>query len=245
MSSVAVSRSVGDGIDAANANWSFGRGIATSFDNHVAKSVPLYHAGHDLIVSLSDFFIRHESLAYEIGCSTGTLTLKLAERNRHKAGARFIGIDVEPEMIEVANEKRAKAGVANVDFVVDDVLNADLAPADLIVAYYVVQFVPPRRRQMLIDRLYRALNWGGALIMFEKVRGPDARFQDIATTLYHDWKLEQGYTPQEVMAKAQSLKGVLEPFSTQGNIDLLKRAGFQDITTVMKYVCFEGFMAIK
>jgi tRNA (cmo5U34)-methyltransferase len=37
----------------------------------------------------------------------------------------------------------------------------------------------------------------------------------------------------------------MEPFSSQGNIDMLKRAGFVDIVTVQKYVCFEGFLAIK
>jgi tRNA (cmo5U34)-methyltransferase len=38
---------------------------------------------------------------------------------------------------------------------------------------------------------------------------------------------------------------VLEPFSTQGNLDLLSRAGFKDVMTLIKYVCFEGFLAIK
>jgi tRNA (cmo5U34)-methyltransferase len=57
--------------------------------------------------------------------------------------------------------------------------------------------------------------------------------------------LNNGYTPDEIMGKSKSLKGILEPFSTQGNLDLLKRAGFVDFMTVMKYVCFEGFLAIK
>jgi len=47
------------------------------------------------------------------------------------------------------------------------------------------------------------------------------------------------------VAKARSLKGVLEPFSTLGNLDLLKRAGFVDVISLFKYVCFEGFLAIK
>ena len=38
---------------------------------------------------------------------------------------------------------------------------------------------------------------------------------------------------------------MLEPFSTQGNLDLLARAGFKDVMTLIKYVCFEGFLAIK
>jgi tRNA (cmo5U34)-methyltransferase len=81
--------------------------------------------------------------------------------------------------------------------------------------------------------------------LFEKVRGPDARFQDIITILYNEFKINQGYTPDDIWAKSISLKGVLEPFSSQGNIDMLKRAGFLDINTIQKFLCFEGFLAIK
>ncbi len=235
----------GDGITGLNANWTFGQGTAAKFDDHVSKSVPLYEMGHQLVASLSDFFVKSDAVTYEIGCSTGTLTLKLAAHNAMKSGARFIGVDIEPEMIERANEKKAAASAANAQFLVDDLLALEFEPADMIVSYYVVQFIRPSERQRLIDKLYQALNWGGALILFEKVRGPDARFQDISTALYQDYKLSQGYSPEEIVAKSRSLKGVLEPFSTQGNLDMLRRAGFEDITTVMKYVCFEGFLAIK
>ncbi|MFW6275739.1 MAG: methyltransferase, partial [bacterium] len=60
-----------------------------------------------------------------------------------------------------------------------------------------------------------------------------------------EFKINQGFSPEEIISKSQSLKGVLEPFSVQGNIDLLKRAGFKDIETIMKYTCFQGFLAIK
>ena len=59
------------------------------------------------------------------------------------------------------------------------------------------------------------------------------------------YKLDAGYDAEEIVAKARSLKGVLEPFSSQANIDMARRAGFQDVVTVFKYVCFEGFLAIK
>ena len=37
----------------------------------------------------------------------------------------------------------------------------------------------------------------------------------------------------------------MNPFSTKGNYDLLERAGFKDVMTIQKYICFEGFLAIK
>ena len=40
-------------------------------------------------------------------------------------------------------------------------------------------------------------------------------------------------------------KGVLEPFSSNENRNFLKRAGFKDISTISKDLCFEGILAIK
>ena len=235
---------VGDNLKASNANWKFGGDVVDNFDEHVRKSVPFYSEGHQLICELSDYFIKPDSVCYEIGCSTGTLTRKIAEHNAAKPEARFVGLDIEPDMIAAAERNSLDKGI-NVEFVCDDVLEAELAPADLIIAYYTIQFVRPSQRQILIDKLYNSLQWGGGLLLFEKVRGPDARFQDMLSRLYDEYKLRQGYGPEEILSKTRSLKGVLEPFSTQGNLDLLSRAGFGDIMSIMKYVCFEGFVAIK
>jgi tRNA (cmo5U34)-methyltransferase len=236
---------VGDGVTADRGNWKFSGAVVDSFDDHVSKSVPLYREGHDLICDMSDFFIKSDSVCYEIGCSTGTLTMKLADHNLGKPGASFIGIDIESDMIDKANSKAAAYPDLNVTFIAEDALVTELHASDLIVCYYTVQFIRPAVRQALIDKLYKTLNWGGALLLFEKVRGADARFQDIISILYNDYKLRKGYTPEEIVSKTRSLKGVMEPFSTQGNIDMLKRAGFVDINTVQKYLCFEGFLAIK
>lgn len=233
---------VGDAIIAPNADWSFGGEVAQTFDDHVEKSVPFYHEAHTLIAEVSDFFLARGSLGYEIGCSTGTLLRELGLRNQSK-DVKLIGIDREAGMIRKAIERCRD--LPNVQAVQADIVDYDLKPCDMIVAYYTIQFIKPKVRQLLFDQIYEALNWGGAFVLFEKVRGPDARFQDIMTALYTDYKLRQGYSEAEIVHKTRSLKGVLEPFSTQGNMDLLKRAGFVDIMTIFKYVTFEGFLAIK
>jgi len=231
----------GDNIAAGNANWRFDGDTVKTFEDHVSKSVPFYGVGHKLVLALSDFFVQRESRIFEMGCSTGILSHALAERAAPK-NARVTGVDIVPDMVAFAEKKYRRQ---NLGFVCADILDVDMAGADLIVSYYVVQFISPARRQLVINRIFESLNWGGAFVMFEKVRAPDARFQDIAAALYQDYKLEQGYSCDEIVAKARSLKGVLEPFSTQGNLDLLGRAGFKDVLTVFKYICFEGFVAIK
>lgn len=231
---------VGDKIKAANAGWSFAGEVCENFDQHVLKSVPFYEEGHTLITQLSDYFLNDQSLCYDIGCSTGTLLNKIA--HRCEKSVQFIGYDRETTMIEKAKLKREDERIC---LHCDELMNVEFEKADLIISYYTMQFVPPKHRQILFDRIYQALNWGGAFVMFEKVRGPDARFQDLTSSLYTEYKLEQGFSAEEIVAKSRSLKGILEPFSSQGNLDLLARAGFVDVISIMKYVCFEGFLAIK
>ncbi len=231
----------GDNIEAKNANWKFNGSMVEHFEEHVRKSVPLYEEGHELIVNLSDYFVKDDSICYELGSSAGTLTNKLAKRHDFR-GAKFIGMEIEEDMVKKANELYA---APNLSFVCEDMNTATFENADLIVSYYTIQFIHPKLRQQLIDKIYESLNWGGAFILYEKVRANDARFQDIITNLYMEYKLKQGYSAEEIVSKARSLKGVLEPFSTEGNIDMLKRAGFVDILSVQKYMNFEGFLAIK
>ena len=233
---------VGDTIAVGNARWSFGNRVAQTFDQHVGRSVPQYQQGHEIVVALSDFFLRENALVYELGCSTGELTRKLAEANQDR-NINIVGLEIEPEMVEVAKQKNSD--FHQVEIREADILEMEFASADLIIAYYTVQFVRPAVRQLLLDKIYSSLNWGGGFLLFEKVRASDARFQDMMSSLYVDFKLQQGFSEQEIVNKSRSLKGVLEPFSTQGNIDLMSRSGFVDIMTVFKHLCFEGFLAVK
>ena len=224
-----------------NSSWCF-EGISESFEHHIRRSVPFYDQGHELACMYSDFFVSHDSIVYEIGTSSGVLAEKFLAWHTQRSQLRYVGIDPVPDMIDHARKHIVDPRAA---FVCEDILNVELEPSNLIVSYYTMQFIHPSVRQMVFDKIFDALNWGGALILFEKVRAPDARFQDYSNQIYNDFKIGQGFSEAEIIGKSRSLKGVLEPFSEQANIDMMKRAGFQDISTIFKWVCFEGFLAIK
>ena len=232
---------VGDGITADNARWTFD-GIADSFEAHVSKSVPLYREGHDLIARIADFFLDGPGMVYDLGTSTGRLVRTLIEHNPNRPNLRIVGVDHMPSMIERA---QALTKDPRASFICQDIVELDMEQCSLVTSYLTMQFVHPSLRQQLMDKVYNSLAWGGAFIMFEKVRAPDARFQDYMTLLYNDFKLASGFSEEEIVQKARSLKGVQEPFSTGGNLGLLSRAGFQDVMTVFKWVSFECFLAIK
>ena len=47
--------------------------MVKNFQTHIQKSVPFYHQGHELILNLSDNFVKDDTINYEIGASTGVL----------------------------------------------------------------------------------------------------------------------------------------------------------------------------
>ena len=57
----------------------------------------------------------------------------------------------------------------------------------------------------------------------------------------HEYKFKKGYKSEEILAKQKSLKSILEPFSRQGNLDMLKRAKFIDIEAIMKFKNFDEY----
>ena len=155
--------------------------------------------------------------------------MNLAKHNSIKDDAKFIGIDVEKDMIDYAKKKNKNSGLEknNVDFLCGDATLIDLKKNDFLISYFTIQFIHPKNRQNLINKIYESLNWGGAFLFFGKVRYNDARFQDIFTTLYTDYKLDMGYSHEEIINKTRSLKGVMEPFSTEGNLGMLKELDLQ------------------
>jgi tRNA (cmo5U34)-methyltransferase len=108
-----------------------------------------------------------------------------------------------------------------------------------------MQFVRHKWRHEVINRVYGGLNRGGGFILFEKVHTPYPRFQNMFASLQDEFKMEKGYTPEEILGKEASLRGILEPLTSQENHALLRGAGFRDTTTIFKYLCWEGLLSVK
>ena len=233
----------GDNIKSKTSQWNFSGKTAKNFDKHISKSVPLYEWSHEVALKTSDFFLTQNSHAYDLGCSTGTFLNKICKRNNNSKKIKFTGIDEIKDMCKIA--KKNNRNNRNVKILNKNINSVKFEKSSLITSFYTIQFIHPSKRQVLFDKIFKTLNWGGAFIYFEKVRAPDARFQDIISQIYQDYKSDEGYSAEEIISKSRSLKGVMEPFSSKGNTDLLKRAGFKDFTTIMKFLCFEGWLAIK
>lgn len=232
----------GDNIVASVSDWKFSGKTVANFDVHIKKSIPLYEWSHEISLKFSDFFLHEKTNIYDLGCSTG-IFLKLLSSRSNTQKHTFYGLDEIKDMCEVAKKNNIKN--KRVKILNKKIENFNFRETSFITSFYTMQFINPSRRQNIIDKIYKSLNWGGAFIIFEKVRAPDARFQDMITQIYNEYKLDRGFSHQEIMNKTMSLKGVMEPHSSLANFQMLRRSGFRDIITILKFLNFEGFLAIK
>jgi tRNA (cmo5U34)-methyltransferase len=165
------------------------------------------------------------------------------QTNSHLPDIEWIGYDCEPEMIAFAEERCRE--LPNVTVAVADIADLEYQPCDFVSAYLVLQFLPIYRRERVVQQVFHALRDGGALFLFEKVHELDTRVSDLMAVLHHDFKLAHGLRSSEIVNKARAIATVLEPRTSSENLLMLERTGFRSVAAVSRYLCFEGYLAIK
>lgn len=185
--------------------------------------------------------MHDNALCYEIGSSTGALINKIYHRHLHKKNVRFIGIEPILEMVEEAKSKVDK----KVEFLNENIEDIILEKSNLVVGYYFLQFVQVSKRSEVLKKIYESLNEGGGLILFEKEMADDSKISKLITSSYMKFKIENGFSADEVLSKQFSLEGMMITNTHKENKKMLSDVGFLHVTTVMKYGEFNGYVCFK
>lgn len=230
--------SVGHGITVPPGGWSFGGNVWRHFDQHIRASVPGYDLVHDTILDLAQPFLGPGRRACDLGCSTGTLTARLASQFR---GVEIVGVDIEPNMIAAA--KRLSPRRPN--YRCADVRELELPRVEFACACYTLMFLPPSDRLRVLRRVFSALSPGGGFVLAEKVLRDDPVHEARCQRQHHAFKRRQGLSEQEIALKAASLEGRLIPLTDQENVALLREAGFDEIQLVCRSACFDAWLAVR
>lgn len=107
----------------------------------------------------------------DIGCGTGALTLRVARR-----GARVVGIDVNPDMLEIARRKAAQAGLSEaIELQEKGVGELGEFPAqsfDAIVSGLCFSELQPQEQDYTLVQAHRLLKPGGLLLIVDEAEPP-------------------------------------------------------------------------
>jgi SAM-dependent methyltransferase len=116
----------------------------------VQNLAPFIPTPEDVVERMLTFAkVTREDVVYDLGCGDGRIPITAAR----KFGAKGVGFDIDPALVELAKSNAKAAGVDSlVDFRVQNVLTADVSGAT-VVTLYLLSSSNERLRPLLQQQL--------------------------------------------------------------------------------------------
>jgi len=223
--------------------FTFDQKVVDVFDDMVLRSVPGYKQMIEIIGLAGRTYPVINSNVYDLGCSTGAVTLSIAS-NLKSESVKIFSIDNSKEMIEQCR-KNLSGTEANIQYICDDIKNIQLDNASLIVLNLTLQFINPKYRSDLIKKIFKSLLPGGALIISDKIINENEEINKSLICLHESFKRENGYSETEIAQKRKAIEDVLIPESIEQHLKRLSDAGFKKPLVQMQCINFASFLAVK
>ena len=127
--------------------------------------------------------VSKKDTVYDLGCGDGRIVITAAQ----KYGARWVGIDIDPERVEEATANVRKAGVADrVKIIRGDLFEADISAATVVTLYLLTDL-----NLKLRPKLLRDLNPGTRVVSHAFAMGDwkPERTADVSGTTVYLWRI--------------------------------------------------------
>ena len=225
------------------ADFRFDQEVVKVFDDMVRRSVPGYDSMIQMIGLIARMYGQDNTNYYDLGSSTGAITLSIAMNNKSKNN-QFFAIDNSKEMVEQC-EKNLHNKVDNLQAICDDINQVKINSASIVVLNLTLQFIDVNLRSNLIKKIYDGLESGGILIISEKIHFDDAVTQNQITKLHMDFKKENGYSELEIANKRQAIENVLITETKEQHLNRLRDCGFVETSCFFQCLNFVSFLSVK
>lgn len=219
-------------------DFCFNSEVVKVFDDMVKRSVPGYLNTLETIRLIAKNYGKQSTNLYDLGCSTGATATALNINNH-----QIIAIDNSISMIEECQKKFHN--FSNIKFAHNDILNADIKNASVVVLNLTLQFINKEDRQKLIDKIYNGMVDGGALFISEKIHFLDKNHNIFMNNLHLQFKKSNGYSDLEIANKRQLLENILVTDDEMTHLNRFKKSGFKNLSIILQNINFYGFIAIK
>lgn len=222
----------------------FNENVAKAFDDMAARSIPSYLENQPAMGIYAQTFYKENTKIYDLGCSIGTISLACADALKDK-NPHIIALDNSQSMISQAQEKLSEFKQFNIELRCQDILDLEMEDTSLVYFNYTLQFMHPDSRDQVIEKIYKAMIPGGALILSEKIISENPIFEQLQQDRYYIFKRNNGYSNLELSQKRDALESFLRPESVESHISRLSRTGFKHAELWSRNMNFASFIAIK
>lgn len=229
----------------ASQPFRFDERVTHVFDDMILRSIPGYQDIVTGVANISTRYVVEDSQIYDLGCSSGNVSLAIARANKDKA-CQITAVDLSQPMV-----KRCTSRVEQFQYRPKiEVLQADITemsyqPCHFVSLNFTLQFLCQSQRLPLLRRIYNALSPGSVLVISEKIVHRCAVGEDWLVEHHHDFKRVQGYSDLEISGKRTALENVMILDSLATHEARLRAAGFRDSVIWYKHLNFCSMVAFK
>lgn len=228
--------------------FQFDEEVAEIFENMAQRSIPMYAEMHRVHVEMfKDVMESGRCTVVDVGASTGRFFRTMREALCVKSISEVSGLSCIA--VESSEPMQAKLAAEFPDVLVlptqvpDAIIPA--GGADIMVMFYLLQFVQRSRKQEVMNWAYDNLNEGGILLMGNKETNEDVGVEDSFQKEYINFRIANGYSREEIMAKTAALKNAMWCVSESQLIDMGRKAGFRHVVPTLRWLDFSTHIFIK
>lgn len=225
--------------------FTFNEEVTEVFEDMIDRSVPGYTSSLRLIENLSRKYFIEGTHCYDLGCSLGASSMSLMKAMGKREGKVF-AIDNSPAMIAACEQKCADlTKTGKVKFIKQDVNEAQIDKASVVVINFVLQFLNSKDRDGLLKKVFLGMKQRALLILSEKIHFDNKFRNQTIDNLHHQFKSNNGYSKMEISRKRDALEGVLVTDLETLHLQRLESIGFKKVRKVMTNLNFMTLVAEK
>lgn len=232
-------------------DFNFDADVANVFDDMIRRSVPGYDSVIGMLGVFACRFAQEDSRIYDLGCSLGSGALSMRQALQGRA-LSIIAVDKSAAMIQRCTERLATENATqnaaespSIELHCADVLDVSLSQASLVVMNFTLQFLPVRDRTRMLERVYKGLLPGGALVLSEKLSFAREVERNLFEDLHDEFRRRNGYSRLEISQKRSALENVLFTETEDQHHERLVEVGFGSVHTWFRCANFGSLVAIK
>lgn len=227
----------------ANPNaFSFDAEVAKIFEDMASRSIPNFHAAHAAHVRMaSDVLSKPGCKVLDIGASRGSFLRHILAAG-HKVD--YTAVDSSAPMCEMLSADFPDVRVMHEDITSTSferqIVNDEY---DVLCCHYVLQFLPYVEQMYVLDMLTHHVKRGGYLFLGHKA-AHHGQLGDSAHECYIQFRMDHGYTREEIESKTRALKGTMFPVDHHAIMRALQ-VRFAEVMETTRYMMFCSVAARK
>lgn len=226
--------------------FSFDREVSAIFPDMAKRSIPNFEAAHAAHARMLTRWMKPGVRILDAGASRGAFIDAIRNEHEMQWASGDIHVDAwdySPDMCGYLKLDFPGIGVRCMDLTSNEFLDAPQESYDVVCAHYVLQFLPPEKQYKALKKLLQMVKVGGVFILGHKSkhRGESG---EAAHEEYIQFRVKNGYTREEIVAKTIALKGSMFPMDHAEVMNMI-HANCHEVMETYRFMMFSTIFAVR